>query len=115
MCSAIGLRQSVSDVRQSDAGRRACCYITALAISIVRNLDSHGLAFARAQDWGTASRQLSAALGRIPQGIALLDDALLQIDKSGQRWCEATLLHIKSELQAQILRGGIDLSRGAAA
>ena len=46
---------------------------------------------------------LSSAIGEARQGIDLLDEALAEIDRTGQRWCLAELQRFKAELQA----GGI--------
>ena len=46
---------------------------------------------------------LSSAIGEVRQGIDLLDEALAEIDRTGQRWCQAELQRFKAELQA----GGI--------
>jgi class 3 adenylate cyclase len=69
---------------------------------------------------------LSAALGHPNEGIDLLDEALKEIDESGQRWCQAELQHFKLKLQAQLVpedqsifgarateRGGDDASERA--
>lgn len=42
---------------------------------------------------------LSAALGQVDEAIVMLDDALQAIDQSGQRWCQASLLRLRVELQ----------------
>jgi predicted ATPase len=41
---------------------------------------------------------LSAAAGSARDGLDLLDEALEQVDQSGQRWCEAELHRSKGEL-----------------
>jgi predicted ATPase/class 3 adenylate cyclase len=43
---------------------------------------------------------LGAAIGEVREGLSLLDEALEQIDRSGQRWCHAELQRFKAELQA---------------
>ena len=45
---------------------------------------------------------LSAASGDIRAGLDLLDEALAQVDASGQRWCEALLYRAKGELLARL-------------
>jgi predicted ATPase/class 3 adenylate cyclase len=47
---------------------------------------------------------LSAAAGDVGAGIDLLDEALSEIDRSGQRWCQAELWRLKTELRAQASR-----------
>jgi class 3 adenylate cyclase/predicted ATPase len=49
--------------------------------------------------WGRMA-SLSAAAGDARAAVELLDGALEQIDRSGQRWCEAELKQAKAELQA---------------
>ena len=49
MCRAIGLRQPVANVRQSDAGRRACSEFAALTIAVIGDFDPHGLPLALAR------------------------------------------------------------------
>lgn len=44
---------------------------------------------------------LSAAAGSMRDGLDLLDEALQQVDCSGQRWCEAELHRAKGELLAR--------------
>src|SRR5258708_12014606 len=41
---------------------------------------------------------LAAAAGQARDGLDLLDQALEQVDQSGQRWCEAELHRSKGEL-----------------
>ena len=43
---------------------------------------------------------LSSAIGEVRAGIDLLDEALEEIDRTGQRWCRAELQRFKAELQA---------------
>jgi predicted ATPase len=43
---------------------------------------------------------LSAALDKLGDGHDLLDEALEQIEQSGQRWCQAELLRLKVDLLA---------------
>src|SRR5205085_6391161 len=50
MRSAIGLRQSVANVRQSDAGRRASDHFAARTVAIVGDLDPDRLSLARGAD-----------------------------------------------------------------
>ena len=45
---------------------------------------------------------LSAAAGSAHDGLVLLDNALAQVDQSGQRWCEAELLRSKGKLLARL-------------
>jgi len=47
--------------------------------------------------WGRIA-VLSAAAGSARDGLDLLDEALEQVDQSGQRWCEAELHRSKGEL-----------------
>jgi len=44
---------------------------------------------------------LCSALGEVREAIDLLDEALAEIDKSGQRWCQAILQRFKAELQGE--------------
>ena len=45
---------------------------------------------------------LSAAVGDIRKGVDLLDEALEEIDRSGQRWCQAELQRLRHDLQAEL-------------
>ncbi|MBV8413050.1 MAG: AAA family ATPase [Alphaproteobacteria bacterium] len=49
--------------------------------------------------WGRIA-ELSASAGKNRDAVDLLDRALEQIDRSGQRWCEAELKQAKARLQA---------------
>jgi class 3 adenylate cyclase len=42
---------------------------------------------------------LAAAIGDVGEGIDLLDQALEEVDRSGQRWCKAELRRFKAKLQ----------------
>jgi class 3 adenylate cyclase len=58
---------------------------------------------------------LSAALDEVRDGIELIDEALADIEQSGQRWCRPALQRFRGELQAQRLRGAggnADFDRG---
>jgi predicted ATPase len=48
--------------------------------------------------FGAKIAVLSAAAGSARDGLDLLDEALEQVDRSGQRWCEAELHRSKGEL-----------------
>jgi class 3 adenylate cyclase len=47
---------------------------------------------------------LSAAHGELSHGIDLLDEALKEIERSGQRWCQSELEQLVAKLRAQSLR-----------
>lgn len=47
---------------------------------------------------------LSAAIGEIAEGVDLLDQALEEMDRSGQRWCQAELQRFKAKLLVGSLR-----------
>jgi predicted ATPase len=57
---------------------------------------------------------LSAAIDEVRNGIDLLDEALSEIEQSGQRWCHAELRRFKTDLQAQlrVRAGRADFDRG---
>ncbi len=61
--------------------------------------------------------KLSIAAGDVGKGIDLLDEALAEIDRTGQRWCQAELRRLKAELHAQSARSASGTTRfgGAAA
>jgi class 3 adenylate cyclase len=48
---------------------------------------------------------LSAAVGEVDAGIDLLDEALADIERSGQRWCQGELHRLKAELRERRLSG----------
>jgi predicted ATPase len=57
---------------------------------------------------------LAHALGRaghVDEGLTMIDDALTQIERSEERWCEAELLRIKGVLT--LARGGASASSTA--
>jgi class 3 adenylate cyclase len=45
---------------------------------------------------------LAAAQGEVGVGIDLLDEALAEIDRSGQRWCQGELQRMRVELRARV-------------
>lgn len=45
---------------------------------------------------------LAAATGSVQDGLDLLDEGLEQVDRSGQRWCEAELYRSKGELLSRL-------------
>jgi class 3 adenylate cyclase len=49
---------------------------------------------------------LEAAQGKIGGGLDLLDQALAEIDRSGQRWCEGELQRLGAELRTLLSRSG---------
>jgi hypothetical protein len=49
---------------------------------------------------------LVAAQGKIGGGLDLLDQALAEIDRSGQRWCEGELQRLGAELRTLLSRSG---------
>src|SRR5690348_9971374 len=93
VCRAIGLRQPVANVRQSDAGRRAGGNLRALAVAVVGHLDAYRLALARRGD-----PDVGAVLGR-SHGIfdRILDQRLEQ--KRGEP--RADRLGLDAEMRPQ--------------
>src|SRR6185503_564277 len=95
MCGAIGLRQSVANVRQSDAGRRTGGKFGAVAVAVVGDLDADRLSLA-----GGRHPDVGAVFGR---GHRIFDCILDERLEQKRRQARPNGLGLNAEVRAQAI------------